>query len=544
MSSQDDLPIGSAYQTIEDVIEGFARLEQAFLARRDRRGVFVVAYLKITQELQRRIDANQFHNSHWVADYGVAFANRYHQALAAYEREDRASVPEPWRISLDTSKAGSGLVMQDLMLGINAHINHDLAFALHEVGIDPDRNARYEDHTAVNAALRVATEEVQDRIAAMYATGLGVLDQLLGNLDEEFSLFSFQAAREHAWNMGAARVNARTELEQRLLTKTIENQSVLVSGLILTPNTPFPWLIEALRAVEQIRPWWNHLGATPQAVELAAAPVVVPKPNVPTERSSVAAPPSSLDEVIERLGTLVAEFDRERNRLSIYATVYRRITQSVKATVVAGGFQDPEWMTQVDLLFAERYFRILELYAAGQVDQLPKCWAFALESMHTGRTMITQDIVLQVAPRVVHDLPIVLREAGLDQNLDKRFHDYEKTYELFTAELDDIQRMIARKYSRLVTFMDVLGGRLDEIASDVLYTRARQEAWADGLALHNEPSRERREHLVGKLNDKAIHAINKALFWNVPPVRWMCKAVRELEDATGGSWSELVEKDA
>lgn len=542
MSSQDGVSVGTDFRSVEDVIEGLARLEEGFLAARDRRGVFATAYLQITHEIVRWIEDGRFHDGGWVARYLVAFANLYRQALAAYMEGDRAGVPEAWRISLDASAAGSGLVIQDLLLGINAHINHDLPLALWEVGIEPDRTSRYEDHTAVNTALRQTTDRVQERIAAMYASGLGVLDRLLGNLDEDFSSFGFQKGREHAWNMGVALVNARTEEEARLLDATIDSQAVLVGRLVLAPNTPFPWLIDAMAAVERIEPWWEHVGATPAAVRLAARPAVAGGPRAVGGPAPAAAPPvESLDEVIDRLGDLISGFDRERSRLSIYPTVYRRITRRVKEVVESGGFQDPAWMTRLDLRFADRYFRILDLYLAGRLDEIPRSWAFALEAVREGRTMVVQDIALQITPRVVYDLPLTLPEAGLDGDLDKRHHDYEKTYELFTSELDDIQRMVAEKYSRLVTFMDVLGGRLDEVISDVLYTRARKEAWSDGMALHAESSEERRRELTRLIDRKAVHSANKALFFDFPPATFMARAVRELEDAFTGSWSELID---
>jgi hypothetical protein len=539
MPSQGDLPIGLIYHSIEDVIDGLAGAQEAFLKRRDRRGVFVTAYLEITRELRRRIQAQKFHDGDWVSRYVVAFANLYRKALLAHHEGNRAALPRAWQLSLDTSAAGMALVIQDLLLGINAHINHDLPLALREVGIEG--LFRYEDHTAVNDALRETTGIVQDRIAAFYSSGLGALDHLLGDVDEDLASFKFEAARAHAWEMGAMLANARDEGNAALVSLVIDRQAALVGRLVLAPNTPFPWLIEALRAIEQIRPWWDGLAAPRAAVPLGISlvPGVRTRRNLPVGSGS----PTSLDEVIERLGEIIARFDRERNRLSIYATVYRRITRKVIQTVERGGFQDPGWMTQLDLFFADRYFKALDLYLHGRLDSLPRCWTYSFEAVRAGRTMVVQDIVLQIVPRVVYDLPITLVEAGLDRDIDRRFHDYEQTYQLFTSELDDIQKLIARKYSRLVAFEDILAGRLDEMISDIIYTRARREAWSDGLALHSEPLKDQREKLITLIDRKAVRAANKALFWDLPPVRLMCQAARKLEDAFAGNWSELVEED-
>ncbi len=536
-----DLQIETPWTTVDDVARGLTDLEAALLARRDRRAIFVSAYRQITLELQRRIDANEFRDPQWVARYLVAFANLYRQALRDYDAGELARVPSAWKLAFDTAATGQELVIQDLILGINAHINHDLPVALYQVGIDPERLSRWEDHTAVNLALVEATGEVQDRIAAVYASGLGVLDKALDGLDETLTGFSFVAARDNAWHMGVALVDIG-DVQRNQLRETIDRHASVVGRLVLALNTPFPWLLEALRAVERMKPWWTvtavlAAGASREGLAVLQAFAVA---------ATVAAqgPPTSLDEVIARLGELVARFDARRDRLSIYATVYRRITRKVKATVEAGGFQDPEWMTHLDLHFATRYFRYLEVYDAGAFDELPRSWAYSFAAVQAGRTMVVQDIVLQIAPRVVYDLPIALVDVGMQGDLEKKLHDYEKTYQLFTDELDDIQDMIARKYARLVAFEDALAGRLDEKISNLLYTNARREAWRDALALDAETSDPGRRRLITALDRKAMSTARQAVFADVPPVVWMCEAVRTLEDAFPGTWSELMDEEA
>lgn len=257
-----ELPIGSDYQSITDVLNGLGRLEAEFFARNDRRGVFVSAYLQITSELQRRIELGQFHDVAWVGNYVVEFARLYQYALRQYETGVIGTVPGPWALSLKTSSEGQGLVIQDLLLGINAHINHDLPFALEKVGIGPNRSGRYDDHNAVNVALRRATDAVQDRIAKMYSLGLGVLDRLLGPLDEKLTSFSFEVAREHAWEMGVAIANAQSSEDRANQTRSIDRQASVLGRLILVPNLGSPWLIHALREIEKIKPWRNVLKPT------------------------------------------------------------------------------------------------------------------------------------------------------------------------------------------------------------------------------------------------------------------------------------------
>lgn len=240
------------YRDVDEVLSGLAALQDDLLARRDRRGVFVSAYLLISTELARRLSVRAFQDDAWVAEYLVAFANLYRVALAGYETG--GSVPRSWRIAFDAAATGAELVIQDLFLGINAHINHDLPLALTAVSIDPDRERRYADHTAVNEALEATTDGVQARIATLYDRGLGLLDDAFGSLDEAVTAFSFVAARENAWDRAVAIANATTGPERARQVQRLEEHSAVLARLIVAPTVPV-WVLSALRHLETTRDW-------------------------------------------------------------------------------------------------------------------------------------------------------------------------------------------------------------------------------------------------------------------------------------------------
>ncbi|GEM_PF-861229 len=553
-----DIPIPAPFTTVEEVIAGLEQLEAAFLTRRDRRGVFVTAYSIISRKIHSRFGTGGFRDDAWVRTYLIAFGNLYRQALADYEGGQRGRVPRCWQQAFDTSVAGLALVMQDLLLGINAHINRDLGFALNEAGIADRRDDRYADHTKINEILREATEEVQDRIAAMYAAGLGRLDQLLGQLDEEITAYNFELARENAWMAGLALANARSDAERALVGHAMDEQALRAGRLLLFANERVPWLIRILRRIEDGRRWWDvlpesrsrtvgdlqpvaHPAAVGAAGGIAGGNFAGVAASMPED--ALGAAPGDLDEVIRRLSELITELDRQRNRLSVYATVYRAITRKVKQAVEAGRFKDPDWMVRLDVAFARRYFAIIDAFRSGQTDRIPLCWIKAIEAVQARKTMIVQDIAVQITPRVVYDLPITMVEVGMDDNLDDRKHDYELTYQLFIEELDCIQEMIARKYSTLVIVYDALGGPLDEFFSNVLYTRSRREAWTDALALHAATPSER-ERIIRSLDQKALRGISGALFYNIPPMSWIAHRLRDFEDRFEGSWSSTIDECA
>ena len=245
------------FQTVADVVQGIGQLESALRARRDRRAVFATAYLAISLEIQARLSSGFFLDNDWVARYMVAFADLYRGAWVCYTGGLRQSVPKAWRLSFDTSAAGRGLVTQDLLLGLNAHINYDLPLALLSVSIDPDREARHADHTAVNLALREATDPLQLRIAQYYAPLLRLLDAAARRLDEDVSNFSMEKARQASWLAAVSLANARDEAERLALRAGLDDRAAVLAHLVLKPNLAFPGLWTLLRLLENLRPWWG-----------------------------------------------------------------------------------------------------------------------------------------------------------------------------------------------------------------------------------------------------------------------------------------------
>jgi hypothetical protein len=250
--------LAAPYRSIEDVIDSLTRVEQAFLTARDRRGVFATAYLNMTKEVGSSVGGQIFLDSDWVSRYAICFANLYRTALLSYERGDYEAVPKPWMVSFETSRQGKGLLLQDLLLGVNAHINHDLALALVEVSIDPERPKRRQDHFAVNESIRRATDPIQEQVATLYGPALKLLDHAFGRLDEDVTNFSIEKARRNAWVSAVSLVNARGNEEAAEVRESISDRASLLAKLILKPS-PRPGLLQALQRLERRTPWWQLL---------------------------------------------------------------------------------------------------------------------------------------------------------------------------------------------------------------------------------------------------------------------------------------------
>ena len=531
-----DLDLEQEYGSLEEVRAGFAGLEDRFRAHGDRRAVFATAYGMITAELDRRIGEGIFRDGDFVSRYAVAFANLYRTGLLAYERDPSASLPQCWRLAFAASREGSVLVIQDLLLGINAHINHDLALALCEVAPDPTDPERKADHDAVNDALEGATDAIQRRIAELYSPGLAVLDVALGALDERFFNFSFERAREDAWASAVALAAAKSEDQRRAIGAAIDARATALARLMLAPARGNPWLFGVLRRLERLDPLWTEISSSdpdppPARLALRQGPLAE---ELPLEVHTI-------QELTERLESTIERFDSQRSRMSIYPSAYLLVTRRFERALAEGAlFEDGDWLLRLDLQFASQYFRALQAYEAGEPGKVPRCWRLAFEAATGESTTILQDLALAVNARLNHDLALALYRTGVADDPALRRRDLVRIEDLFQASIGEVQTMLAAKYSRFLRFLDLIGGELDEMVVDFSYQRARDRAWQGAVELAALASADERARAMEELDHGAVRVAERLLARNVAAAGWVARGLRHIEEAFAGSWSEWL----
>jgi len=229
MSPRRSVLVPPPFRSVADVLDGLSKLELQFCDQRDRRGVFVSAYLLITMTLHDWIQWQRFLENDLVACYIVAFANKYRQALENYEADARAAVPQAWLQSFEASIAGESSIIQDLLLGINAHINHDLPHAVLESGLNVRCDRSYRDHVAINEALKVATPLVRQRIAALHRRRFVVVNWLSGWAIDHAVANCFARIRKNSWQRALA-LDAATDPQQRVLLEHRIDQDAAANG--------------------------------------------------------------------------------------------------------------------------------------------------------------------------------------------------------------------------------------------------------------------------------------------------------------------------
>jgi hypothetical protein len=237
------------YASYWEAYDKLTCLEAHFLGHGDRRAIFASVYALTTRRVAESIDQGEYTNTAWMKAYQTEFANHYRRALHSYAIGQRNQVPSAWLLAFDQAATGQTLIIQDVLLGMNAHTNFDLAFAIEAVKLSPNTASRFADHTRVNDALAEVSAEVMDALGSLYgASNYALLGSALGPIDDILVAGGMAAARQNAWN-NAALLSATSFWNRWIVTGSI-NAQAMTAGALIVSLTLTPALRNALRAAE------------------------------------------------------------------------------------------------------------------------------------------------------------------------------------------------------------------------------------------------------------------------------------------------------
>ncbi len=182
--------------TIDEVIEHLDDLISRARREKSRLGYFAALYRNVTIKVKEGILAGSFEDGARMERLDVTFANRYLDALERYRRGEEPS--RCWRTSFRAAESWHPIVLQHLLLGINAHINLDLGVAAAQTSPGTQLAGLRRDFDSINDILCAMLDNVQDRLAPV-SPWMSVLDRAGGRTDEEILNFSIDRARQAAW---------------------------------------------------------------------------------------------------------------------------------------------------------------------------------------------------------------------------------------------------------------------------------------------------------------------------------------------------------
>ena len=194
-----DLPSGDLpARDFDATVEALTGVMDRCAAAEDRAGYFAAMYLAVTRLVRERIDTGGFEDGERMGRFVATFAARYLVAEEAWRSGEVTS--DSWRIAFETTTQWRPVILQHLLLGMNAHINLDLGVTVAELGDVEALAALRADFDAINDVLATLVDGSQDALGQV-SPWCKLIDRLSGPTDEAVINFSLVAARRHAWDV-------------------------------------------------------------------------------------------------------------------------------------------------------------------------------------------------------------------------------------------------------------------------------------------------------------------------------------------------------
>jgi hypothetical protein len=208
--------------------------------------------------------------------------------------------------------------------------------------------------------------------------------------------------------------------------------------------------------------------------------------------------PQCIVEVIAEMEDRLAPLAQSCDHGAIFSLAYLRVTQNVKAAADSGYFADRTWLTQLDAVFADMYFRTMDTWNAGNKAEVPKAWQVALQASDDRSMTALGDFMLNMNAHINNDFPHALATVGLTA-ADGTSH--KPDHNAYNHRLDSLYHPVFTEESQRFdpTFDDYDVGPADEIGVGAIMRGWREMVWR-----HAEDLVTARTPLQKQLAERAI----------------------------------------
>ena len=217
--------------TIDEVIAQLTDIVDRARSESSRLGYFAALYRKVTLRVKLGIEQGLFEDGPRMARLDVNFASRY---LAAYELYRQGQRPTAsWEVAFDAASHWRPLILQQLLLGINAHINLDLGIAAVETSPGAQLAALQNDFDKINLVLASLVKSVREEIGEV-SPWIGLLEKIDTNADDAIINFSLRVARDESWRF-ATKLNALDVGAQAAAIAHHDRETAALGRLVFHP---------------------------------------------------------------------------------------------------------------------------------------------------------------------------------------------------------------------------------------------------------------------------------------------------------------------
>lgn len=231
---------------ISEVITSLDEIVRQCQSSQNRMGYFAALYKRMTMAVRDGIAQHIFEDDDRMNRLDVVFAQRYLDAYHAYNSGLPCS--HAWKFAFDCSKEDDLIVIQHLLLGINAHINLDLAIAAAIVAPGEAINSLSADFNKINSVIASLVDDVQESLSRVWLP-MRLLGKIANGSENAVLNFSIDKARETSW-ANALLLSAMDKEQQDFYIRQMDEVVYTLAQGIHSPGLLAEILVKTIHATE------------------------------------------------------------------------------------------------------------------------------------------------------------------------------------------------------------------------------------------------------------------------------------------------------
>lgn len=233
--------------TIDDVIQELDHIITQCKNNNDPLGYFAALYRKVTIKVKEGIQNSFFDDGERMEQLDVIFAVKYIDAYQAYQKQEKITLS--WQVAFDLSKRYWPIVLQHLLVGMNAHINLDLGVAAAKVSEESDIEDLKDDFDKINQILSSLVQEVENDLSTIWPMLKKLLKYTKG-VDSFLIDFSMELARDGAWKFATELSETSGSTTEKYIEQ--RDQKVAQKATIIThPGWGVNLILRLIRLLER-----------------------------------------------------------------------------------------------------------------------------------------------------------------------------------------------------------------------------------------------------------------------------------------------------
>ncbi len=222
-------------QTIEEVIQKLDEIITWSIQNKSTMGYFACTYRTTTIAVLEGVKKKKFEDGPRMVAMDVAFANRYFQALENYQNGRKCT--NAWFTTFEAGKNDQLLIIQHILLGMNAHINLDLGIAAAEIMPARKIAPLKKDFGVINEIIASINQKVQDSLSKI-CYSIDLIDKISNNKDNIVLDFAISKARETSWATAYILSNSSNFFRPSIINLVDNAATSIGKNIIVSPKTP------------------------------------------------------------------------------------------------------------------------------------------------------------------------------------------------------------------------------------------------------------------------------------------------------------------